>query len=98
MKFRWLTLVLLLLILFLQTQLWIGEGSIGQQRQLEQQIQAQKEHNQELEQRNKTIMLDIESLGDNVQDDAGIEELARSELGMIKEDEVFFMMVEDGKE
>lgn len=98
MKFRWLTLVLLVLILLFQVQLWIGEGSIGQQRQLKQQIQAQQEHNQQLEQRNTAILLDIESLEDHVEDDAGIEERARSELGMIKKDEVFFMMVEEGKE
>ena len=98
MKFRWLTFVLLVLILLFQVQLWIGEGSIGQQRQLKQQIQAQQDHNQQLEQRNQAIVLDIESLGDDVESDEGIEERARSELGMIKEDEVFFMIVEEGKE
>lgn len=98
MKSRWLALVLLVLVLALQAQLWIGDGSIGQQRQLTQEIQAQKEHNQELEQSNDALMIDIESLGDNVEDAAGIEELARSELGMIKEGEVFFMMVEEESE
>jgi len=98
MKFRWLTLVLLVLVLILQAQLWIGDGSMGQQRQLTQQIQEQQEHNQQLEQRNKVIMLDIESLGDDVEGATGIEELARSELGMIKEGEVFFMMVDESSE
>ena len=93
-KARWLSLVLLALILVLQFQLWVGEGSVGQQRLLKQQISEQTEHNLELEGRNREIMLEIESLGDDARSDAGVEERARSELGMIEENEVFYMVIE----
>lgn len=95
MKARWLSLVLLALILFLQFQLWVGDGSIGQQRQLKQQITEQSEYNQELEGRNQEILLEIDSLGDDAKSDAGVEERARSELGMIEENEVFYMVIDD---
>ncbi|MCL4170652.1 UNVERIFIED_CONTAM: hypothetical protein GTU68_037031 [Idotea baltica] len=95
MKARWLSLVLLALILILQFQLWVGDGSVGQQHQLKQQISEQSEHNSELEGRNQEIMLDIESLGDDAKSDAGVEERARSELGMIEENEVFYMVIDE---
>lgn len=98
MKGRLLTLVLLAILLILQAHLWIGEGSVGQQRQLKQQIEEQKALNQELEERNETILLEIRSLDDNAENNEGVEERARSELGMVEEDEVFYMMVEDAVE
>lgn len=95
MKLRLLTFALVAGFLILQIQLWVGDGSIGQQRQLKQQISEQEQRNDELAERNDEILLEIRSLGDDVENDAGVEERARSELGMIEEDEVFYMMVED---
>lgn len=95
MKGRWLTLALFAILLLLQVQLWIGDGSIGQQKQLEREISAQKLRNENLEKRNEVILLEIQSLGDTVQDNEGLEERARSKLGMVKEDEVFYMMIEE---
>lgn len=97
-KGRVLALTLLLVLLALQIQLWVGEGSIGQQRQLKQQIAEQQQNNAELEARNQEIVLEIESLGDDAQGDEGIEERARSELGMVQEGEVFYMMIEEEPE
>ena len=95
MKNNWLLFVLIGLFCILQFQLWVGDGSIGQQRQLKQQIVEQEQRIQALEERNNEIIREIKSLGDNAVDDAGLEERARSELGMIEENEVFFMVIDE---
>ena len=94
MKINWLMLLLLGLLLFLQGQLWIGDGSIGQQRQLKQQIVEQEQRIKALEARNLKIIREIEALSEGTGTDAGLEERARSELGMIEENEIFYMVVE----
>ena len=102
MKMNWLMLLLLGLLVLLQAQLWIGDGSIGQQRQLKQQIAEQEQRIKALEERNQKIIREIESLSEGTGTDAGLEERARSELGMIEENEVFYMVIEseaaDGKD
>lgn len=95
MNLRWLTIVLLVLLCFLQWQLWIGDGSIGQQSQLKREISIQNDINEGLRTRNDEIAIDIQSLSDDVEDSEGIEANARSALGMVKEGEVFYMIVED---
>jgi len=87
--------LLVFLLLFFQAQLWIGDGSISQQQQLKRDIKAQRESNDALRARNDDISLEIRSLGDQVDNDEGLEERARSELGMIEDGEVFYMMVDD---
>lgn len=98
MKGRWLTLILFAILLLLQIQLWIGDGSIGQQKQLEREISVQKLRNESLEKRNEVILLEIESLGDTVENDEGLEERARSKLGMVEDGEVFIMMIEENSD
>lgn len=98
MNLRWLTIILLVLLFFLQWQLWIGDGSIGQQSQLKREVSIQKDINDGLRARNDDIVIDIESLSDDVADSEGIEANARSRLGMVKDGEVFYMIVEDSEE
>ena len=93
MKLPWILSLLVFLLLFFQAQLWIGDGSISQQQQLKRDIKAQRESNDALRARNDDISLEIRSLGDQVDNDEGLEERARSELGMIEDGEVFYMMV-----
>lgn len=80
---------LLALFLVLQYQLWIGDGSLGQRAQLQREIEAQKVKNQQLKTRNEFIAREIEILSSS--DDA-MEEVARSKLGMIGEDETFYLI------
>lgn len=95
MKANWLFLLLIALFCLLQFQLWVGDGSIGQQRQLKQQIAEQEQRILALEERNNKIIREIESLSDNAKGDAGLEERARSDLGMIEENEIFYMVIDE---
>ena len=94
MKIPWMLLVLVLLLVLFQAQLWIGDGSVSQQKHLKAEIEAQQEANDALRHSNDGISLEIRSLGDQVENDEGLEERARSDLGMIAEGEVFYMMVD----
>jgi cell division protein FtsB len=90
---RWLTLVLVLLIASLQYPLWLGKGSWLRVWDLNQKIEQKKEANTKLKERND--MLDAE-VRDLKQGYAAIEERARSELGMVKQDEVFYQVMDGG--
>lgn len=86
-----LTLIFVLLIALLQYPLWLGKGSWLRVWNVNQQISSQKEKNKALKQRNETLSAEVRDLK---QGNAAIEERARSELGMIKEDEVFYQVID----
>lgn len=90
---RALALTLAALIVLLQYPLWLGKGSWLKVWELDRQLQLQKAENAKLEERNS--MLDAE-VRDLKQGFDAIEERARYELGMIKQDEVFFQVVPPG--
>ena len=88
MKLLW--SIMILLILGLQCRLWFGEGSFAEVWRLKKNVQEQVELNQQLTVRNSRLdaeVLDLKS-GYEV-----IEERARGELGMIGQEETFFMVV-----
>jgi cell division protein FtsB len=87
---RVLALTLAAFIVLLQYPLWLGKGSWLRVWELDRQLQSQKAENAKLEERNR--VLDAEVL-DLKQGFEAIEERARYELGMIKQDEVFFQIV-----
>ena len=84
---RWLLIILVLLLLGLQVRLWVGEGSLAHQAELDGQLALQKAENERLRLRNEIIARDVESLKTNLD---AIEEKARKDLGMIKQGEVFY--------
>ncbi len=88
--------VLTVLVLLVQYQLWFGEGSLLEVCQLKQSRDAQKLENEDLRERNAA--LEAEAL-DLKQGFEAIEERARTEMGMIKADEIFYQIVgeEDGQ-
>lgn len=86
-----LTLIFVILIALLQYPLWLGKGSWLRVWNVNQQISSQKEKNKTLKQRNETLNAEVRDLK---QGNAAIEERARSELGMIKEDEVFYQVID----
>lgn len=88
---RWLTLVLVVLIALLQYPLWLGKGSWLRVWDLNRQIETQKEVNTSLHVRNDKLDAEVRDLKQGY---AAIEERARSELGMVKQDEVFYQVVE----
>ncbi len=88
---RLLTLIFVILIALLQYPLWLGKGSWLRVWDLNRQITAQKETNAELKLRNDTVDAEVRDLKQGF---AAIEERARSELGMVKQDEVFYQVIE----
>ena len=89
-----LALALATLILLIQYPLWIGKGSWFQVRQVDQQIRAQRDVNRRLKERNIALDAEVRDLKVGLE---AIEERARSEIGMIKRDEIFFQIVEPAR-
>ena len=92
---RWLVVVLVALLVFLQIRLWFGEGSISSKIALDKQWQEQREFNESLMLRNRLIAQEVESLKTNLD---SLEEKARKDLGMIKEGEVFYLVTDKKKQ
>ncbi len=86
-----LTLIFVILIALLQYPLWLGKGSWLRVWNVNQQIDEQKDKNAASKQRNETLNAEVRDLK---QGNAAIEERARSELGMIKQDEVFYQVID----
>ena len=86
-----LTLGLVVLIALIQYPLWLGKGSWLRVWEVDQQIRSQRGVNRQLQARNDALEAEVRDL--KVGLDA-IEERARSELGMVKQDEIFFQVLE----
>ena len=87
---RILALTLAAFILLLQYPLWFGKGGWLRVWSLDRQVREQKETNVRLQQRNGALDAEVRDLKQGFE---AIEERARYELGMIKQDEVFFQVV-----
>ena len=92
---RWLTLILIALIAALQYPLWLGKGSWLRVWEVDHEATQQKEINQKLRARNASLDAEVRDLKQGYE---AIEERARSELGMIKRDEIFFQVLEEQKQ
>ena len=86
--------ILLLILILLQVKLWFGGGGFSDVRRLEQRVEEQSQENEALAQRNRELQAEVEDLRQGL---GAVEERARSELGMIKEDEEFYQVVPDEK-
>ena len=86
-----LTLIFVILIALLQYPLWLGKGSWLKVWDLNRQISQQQKLNAELKARNDAVDAEVRDLKQGF---VAIEERARSELGMIKQDEVFYQVFE----
>ncbi len=89
---RLVALILLALLLALGVKLWAGDWGLREIAQLKKQIAEQKAENAQLKQRNDMLAADVEDLRKGKE---AVEERARAELGLIKQDEVFYQVVED---
>ena len=86
---RWLALAFVVLIAALQYPMWLGKGGWLQVRELDRQVAAQRAANAKLKERNDALDAEVRDLKTGTE---AIEERARSELGMVKHDEVFFQL------
>lgn len=88
---RILIAILLIMLIWLQYRLWVGEGSLAEVYSLRQEIAVQKSELDALRRRNQSLQAEVDDLKKGL---AAIEERARTELGMIKEGETFYQVVE----
>jgi cell division protein FtsB len=86
---RLLAIIFAALILALQYPMWLGKGGWLRVRELDRQVEAQKHVNAELQTRNAVLDAEVRDLKQGLE---AIEERARSDLGMIRHDEVFFQL------
>ena len=84
--------LLLALLLGLQYRLWIGEGSLQELNQLDRAVSAQSAEVAMLQARNRGLRAEVVDLQ---HEGEAVEERARAELGMIKKQETFFLVVKE---
>lgn len=84
-------IILIIALVVLQHKLWLGEGNVLEWINLEHKLTDHQLENEHLANRNKAMEADIKELKSGEQ---ALEEQARYELGMIKEDETYYQFVE----
>jgi cell division protein FtsB len=86
---RWTTLALLALLALVQAQLWFGDGGKPHAMNLELQLNRQQAANDAARARNTRLQAEVRDLREGLE---MVEDKARSELGMIKPDEVLIQI------
>ena len=84
--------ILIVATLWMQVRLWVGEGSFAHVEGLSQEVTLKSAENEQKRQRNKIFKAEIMDLRAGLE---AIEEKARSEFGLIKKSETFFLLVEE---
>ncbi|MDW3095192.1 MAG: cell division protein FtsB [Gammaproteobacteria bacterium] len=82
---------LVTVFMILQYQLWIDRDGVRKLAHLSDRIDNQTAKNQQLFERNEVLAAEVEDLKSGFD---AIEERARMELGMIREGETFFQVIE----
>lgn len=87
---RWILIVLALVAVGLQGQLWFSSSGFSKTRHLRAAVTEQREENDELLQRNVALEAEVVNLK---QSSEAAEERARTDLGMIGPRETFYQVV-----
>lgn len=87
---RLFTLILFLLLGGLQYHLWLGKNGLSDYQERSDAIARQEQDNQALKERNNLIYREIDDLTSGLE---AIEELARNDLGYIKQGETFYRII-----
>jgi cell division protein FtsB len=88
---RLITLSLIVLLLLIQHPLWLGKGGWLRVWDLDKQVTVAQKKNEELKARNDKLNSEVQDLKEGT---GAVEERARYELGMIKENEIFIQVLE----
>lgn len=83
---RLVTAILLGLLVVFQAQLWFGRGSIPNVNQMQNRIEEMSLENKKAQLENDRMTAEVQDLKEGLH---MIEEKARSELGMVKPNEIF---------
>ena len=86
---------MIVLLILLQYRLWNGTGSLSEVNILKKEIQKIKSENEILKERNLSLTEEVVDLKER---DEAIEEIARSEMGMIKDGETFYQIIDNSEE
>ena len=78
--------LLVALLLIVHAQLWFGRGSIPGVQEMQRRLDAQKAANAQAQQANDRLASEVRDLKEGLE---LVEEKARSELGMVKPNEIF---------
>ncbi|MDA0978918.1 MAG: septum formation initiator family protein [Proteobacteria bacterium] len=89
--YRVFIVVVLLAITGLQFRLWVGQGSFAHVNGLKVQVERQTAENESKRQRNQVLKAETVDLKEGLD---AVEDIARSELGLIKKGETFFLLVD----
>ena len=87
-----LLVLLVILLVYLQYILWIGDDGLQDVWRLHRDVERQRQENAQLRERNETLDAEVQDLQQGGLE--AIEEHAREDLGMIKKGEVFYQVVE----
>ncbi|MNK12693.1 Cell division protein FtsB [compost metagenome] len=91
---RLIILCLAALVVLIQFPLWLGKGGWLRVWDLDHQVVAAQKKNEELKARNAKLNSEVQDLKEGT---GAVEERARYELGMIKENEVFVQILDPNK-
>ena len=86
---------LLTLLIWLQYKVWLQDGGIPEVLQLEQEIEVVRSEVKTLKERNSSLNAEVKDLKKGLD---AIEERARSEMGMLKEGEVYYQVIQPNKD
>lgn len=89
---RLLALALAILLVAIQYPLWLGKGGLFRVWEMEKEIAKEKRSNAQLKARNDALDAEVQDLKQGAD---ALEERARSELGLVKQGEVFFQVAPD---
>jgi cell division protein FtsB len=87
---RLISVALALLLLLIQYPLWLGKGGWLRVGELEKEVAAAQEKNEGLRQRNAKLASEVNDLKDGT---GAVEERARFELSMIKQNEIYVQIL-----
>jgi len=87
---RLISVALALLLLLIQYPLWLGKGGWLRVAELEKEVAAAQEKNEGLRQRNAKLASEVNDLKDGT---GAVEERARFELSMIKQNEIYVQIL-----
>jgi len=82
--------LLVVLLLYLQFKLWVGDGGIPDVLHVQNEVDLASKEKNKLQERNKALAAEVHDLKQGL---SAIEERARNELGMIRNDETFYQII-----
>ena len=88
-------LVLLIFFIWLQYKIWLQDGGLPEVIQLQKEVEQVKTEVEKLQERNASLDAEVKDLKKGLD---AIEERARSEMGMIKQGEVYYQVIKPESE